>query len=328
MAVEPWRGLLAQPTGATVAPWIGGRRIETEECVLHVEGDLPPEVGWHEFELKPTRTTRGRGVSWRGPAEPRPEALGRVVRGYLVGDRLVPDSARAVAHDVAKAAAAYQQVHLIDDAGLDRFDRVKAGRLAADGPLVYAGRDMPLGAEEQVLASYLDRKASVNDVPGVPPALDAAFRMETWRRSEAERLRAEAERLRREEDERLVREERLREMTKKLGDAVGRRQMAALDFGEAARAALAVGGAAYLDHRRVGRGEMAVRYRLLGRRFECTCDERTLRIVEAGICLQGHGDDDDDEGIRGDTLFTLESLPGVVQQADREGKLVVFRHVA
>jgi hypothetical protein len=98
--------------------------------------------------------------------------------------------------------------------------------------------------------------------------------------------------------------------------------MALEDFGEAARAALAVGGATYLDHRPAYRGEMAVRFRFIGRRFECTCDQRTLRIIDSGICLQDH-----DTGDRGDHLLTLESLPGTIMQADREGKLVVFRHV-
>ena len=59
-----------------------------------------------------------------------------------------------------------------------------------------------------------------------------------------------------------------------------------------------------------------------GRRFECTCDARTLRIVDAGICLVDHR-----SGQKGDQYFTLESLPGVIQQAEREGKLVVFRRV-
>ena len=28
---------------------------------------------------------------------------------------------------------------------------------------------------------------------------------------------------------------------------------------------------------------MAVRFRFIGRRFECTCDQRTLRIIDSGI---------------------------------------------
>ena len=47
----------------------------------------------------------------------------------------------------------------------------------------------------------------------------------------------------------------------------------------------------------------------------------TLRIVDAGICLEDHA-----TGEKGDTYFTLESPPGVVRQAIREGQLVVWRH--
>jgi hypothetical protein len=99
--------------------------------------------------------------------------------------------------------------------------------------------------------------------------------------------------------------------------------MAKLDFGAAAKAALAVGGAELLDWRdsRVA-GEAVVQFRYLGRRFECVAQKATLRIVDSGICLVDHH-----TGFRGDTLLTLESLPGTIAQATREHKLVVFRHV-
>jgi hypothetical protein len=182
---------------------------------------------------------------------------------------------------------------------------------------------MPLGPEEQVLEAFLDKRPSVDDVKGVPPALDAAFRMETWQRLEVERRRAELERRRREEEERRLAEQRRQELLERLGDGVVRRRMARHDFEAAARAALAVGGAEYLDHRRSVRpDEMVVRFRLDHARFECTCEETTLRIIDAGICLVDSATDE-----RGDTYFTLESLPGVIQQAIREGKLHVFRHV-
>ena len=87
--------------------------------------------------------------------------------------------------------------------------------------------------------------------------------------------------------------------------------------------ALAVGNAQYIDHRRAPRrGEMIVRYRLERQRFECVCDELTLRIADAGICLTSH-----ETGIKSDNWFTLESLPGVVRQAIRDDVLVVYRHV-
>jgi hypothetical protein len=242
------------------------------------------------------------------------------LRGYLVGDRLIADGAR-VDPNPATIVHYSERVYLLEE-GLDRFVRIKAARPFEDGPLVYVEQEMPLGPEDAVLDAYLDEKPSVADVPEVVPALDAAFRMESWQRSEARRIREEEERRRREEEERLAREQRRAELAERLGDAAGRRAMALEDFGEAARAALAVGGATYLDHRPAGQGEIAVRFRMLGRRFECTCDPHTLRIIDAGICLQDHA-----TGVRGDQRFTLESLPAVIQEADRDDVLVVFRHV-
>ncbi len=160
-------------------------------------------------------------------------------------------------------------------------------------------------------------------VSGVTPALDAAFRMESWRRGEIERARAEVARILAEEEAKLAEAERRQKLMETVGSAVGRRRMAVVDFGEAARAAFAVGGAEYLDHRPMGfRNEMAVTFRVNGRRFECICDSGTLQIVDAGICLQDHR-----TGRRDDKLLTLESLPSVIIEADREGKLVVFRNV-
>jgi hypothetical protein len=311
-----WRDLLQTGDERLVLPWLGGRSLRSRERAYTLEGALPAEHGWYTFR------PRGRKATVEGDAvDPRPELLDFRVRGYLVGDRIVADGVR-VDPDPAKIASGSERVWLIEP-GLDRFVRVTAGRMVEDGPLVYEGLDMPLGPEEAVLQAFLDRRPSVDDVPGVPPALDAAFRMETWQRLEAERRRAEIDRRLREEEERRQREERRRDLVEKLGDGAGRRAMAQVDFEEAARAALAIGGAVLLDHRRAPRrGEMVVRFRFDHQAFECTCEERTLRIIDAGICLVDHETEE-----RGDTYFTLESLPGVIAEAIREGKLVVFRHV-
>jgi hypothetical protein len=256
-----------------------------------------------------------------------PGPLEGEVRGYLVGDRLVADDAR-VDPDPSGIARESETVWLLED-GLDMFVRVEAGRPCEGGPLVFAGVEMPLGPESEVLRAYEDRLESVGAVKGVTPALEAAFRMECWRRSETERRRAEVEAARARQEARDREEQRLAELTGTLGTGKSRREMAALDFAAAATAALAVGGAEYLSHRPSSeRNEMVVRFRLLGRRFECTCDPRTLQIVEAGICLTAHEDDPDFEGgTKGDGLLTLESLPRVIAEAESLGVLVVFRHL-
>jgi hypothetical protein len=309
-----WRDLLQTPGETLVSPWVGGRSLRTYERTWNITGRLPKEFSWVTFELT------GRKARCGESTEAPFGVLKDVVRGYLVGDRLVPEGT-PVPPTIKGIIENFEQVHLIEP-GLGRFVRVSAGRFCEGGPLIYEGQDMPLGPEEEVQAAFLDQAKNVDKIAGVVPALDAAFRIEAWRRKEAVKARLEAERKRREEEERLAREERRRQLQEQLGDGAGRREMAQLDFEEAARAALAVGGATLLDHRQAyNRGEMIVQFRLNRRRFECTCD-RNLRIIDSGICLIDHA-----TGRKDDNLLTLESLPGVIQEAMDIGRLVVFRHL-
>lgn len=311
-----WKDLLQKDDETVVLPWLGGRSLRSGPRSWTVEGRLPPEQGWHKFKVT------GRKASWSSVSdEASVDILRNVLQGYLVGNRIVRDDVRV--DPDPKTIAKFSETVALLEPGLDRFIRVSAGRVSEDGPLVYIRQEMPLGPEEEVLQAFLDEARDVSSVKGVSPALDAAFRMESWQRAEAERRRQELERLRREEEEKRAREERRQQIINQLGDAEGRRAMAAIDFETAAKAALAVGGAQLLDVRNsVRRNEKIVRFRFLNRRFECVCDALTLQIIDAGICLTDH-----DSGEKGDTFFTLESLPAVIAQADREGVLVVFRHV-
>jgi hypothetical protein len=311
-----WRDLLQATDEKLTSPWLGGRSLRSGEREWGIEGKLPAEQGWYTFKLT------GRKARVGEPSDPNPNALKHIVKGYLVGDRIVPDDAR-VDLDPGKIVRYSEPVSLVE-LGLDRFVRVSAGRIFEDGPLIYQGPEMPLGPEDEVLKAFEDESASVDNIRGVPPALDAAFRMERWQRIEAARRRAELERQRREEEEKRQKEERRKQIAEKLGDGAGRREMAQVDFAEAAKAALAVGGAHYLDHRKArGRGEMVLKFRLQNRRFEAVCDEKTLRIIDSGICLIDHDDGDK----KYDNYLTLESLPAVILEAIRTHKLVVFRHV-
>ena len=304
-----WRDLLQADDERIVAPWVGGRFLQTFERTWRITGRLPAEMGWHQFKVQ------ARKVQWAAQAEAPTDALRDKQRGYLVGDRFVPEGAARVKTDIASLIQDYEQVFLIEP-GLDRFVRVTAGRFFEDGPLIYEGQEFPLGPEMDVLQSFLNQAPNLDGVQGVVPALDAAFRVESWRRAEAERIR-------REEEERRRQEERRRKLQEAYGDGALRREVAKEDFGEAARAALGVGGATYLDHRQgYRRNEMVVRFRVDHRQYECTCHPQTLRIIDSGICLTDH-----DTGEKGDTRFTLESLPGVIRQATGRNRLVVFRHL-
>jgi hypothetical protein len=306
-----WQDLLEDTSARLVAPWLGERRVHREGRTWRVIGRPPREYGWYEWE------TEGRTAKLVGPAEADPDYTSgpwdrRRERGYLVGDRAVLEGAGAGA-DVEKFLEHTIPVFLVEP-GLDRFAFVEIGFAAHFQPL-YKQELFPQGPEDEVRRAFVDRKESVNHIAGVNPALDLAFRFATRQRQLTEERRAELERIREEERKR---EEAMRNM----GTGLGRRTLAATDFDSAARAALAVGGAELLDVRQGrSRNEMVVQYRFGNRRLECVADRATLRIIDSGVCLT------DQAGEKGDTYFTLESLPAVIQQAIREDRLHVYRHV-
>ena len=303
-----WRDLIGDESSSLTAPWLGGRSLRVGSRAWRLSGGLPPDPGWHRF------STAGRGATWVERAEPRPELLAAVQRGYLVGDRFVEERCPA-SREPRDILARSERLALVP-AEIGRFARVSAGRIAPGERLTFREEEMPLGPEDEVMAAFLDDRPTVDHIAGVPPALDAAFRLECWRRGEARRAR---ERRRIEEARSAFRAE----VEVLHGDGEARRRRAAHDFQGAAAAALGVGGANYLDHRSMPHpNEVAVQFRVDGERFECTCDCRTLRIIDAGICLVDELTDE-----RGDGYFTLESLPGVIRQARDEGVLVIFRHL-
>jgi hypothetical protein len=188
---------------------------------------------------------------------------------------------------------------------------------------VYVGEEFPTGADAEVLRAFEDRATAVNHIKGVIPPLDLAFRWVTHQRHLAEKRREELEAIRAEEEKKREQEEKLRLLMKDASTAVGRRALAEQDFAAAAREALKISGAVLLDARpSCNRGESVVQYRFLARRLECVVETRTLRVVDSGVCLTNEY-----TGAKGDAFFTLESLPGVVSEAMRVGKLVVYRHV-
>lgn len=313
-----WRDLLQTDNERIVLPWLGGRSLRSSTRTFSLLGPLPAEHGWYEFKVEGRRARYVQTDAIVAPIE----LFRFVYDGYLVGDRFATDQfVDRVVIAVEDAGRQLPKVHLISD-DIDRFARISVGKLYSDGPLLFRQMEMPLGPEFDVFTAYQDRAVSVNHVKGVTPGLDAAFRMETWQRAEAERRRAELERKRAEEEAKRAAEARRQALIEQLGDGAGRREMAKVDFAEAARAALAVGGAELLDWKASRHvREFTVRYRLDGQRFECVCDVN-LHIVDAGICLVNHA-----TGEKGDTKFTLESLPAVVREADQTGRLVRFRHV-
>jgi len=309
-----WRDLLATHEESAALPWTGGQSLHSESRTFKLK-KRPREFGWYRFKIEGNTAIEPKST------DPIPELLKNSVAGYLVGDRLVPDDTR-IDPDPGKIINHSEKVYFLPEE-LDRFSRVRAGRVYPEGPLIFLAQEFPLGPEDDVMNAFLDNLSDVSDIPEVVPALDAAFRMEIYQREQAELRRQEIIRRRAEEEARKAQEKRREELLERLGDGAGRREMALENFQEAAKAALTVGGAQYLDHRKHGRGkgEWLVKYRVDGERLACVCNTN-LQIIDAGVCLVDHNTNE-----KGDTYLTLESLPAVIRQAIREGKLVVWRHV-
>jgi hypothetical protein len=307
-----WEDLLDSGS-ERVLPWFGFKRIHDARRSWVLFGPRPPEHGWYRFS-----TSGGRQAELASrelqPADPEWAGGQTRLLGYLVGDRFIPDSAR-VDPDPGKLVEQTMPVYCVE-LGLERFARAMVVHDREDN-LVYLNQEFPQGPEQEVLDAYLDRAESVNNIVGVTPALDLAFRWLSHQRQVQEERRRELQRLREEEERKRAEEERLQELMRQAGSAAGRRAMAPHDFESAAREALRSAGAELLDVRPGrSRGEMVVQYRFQNRRFECVAERDTLRIVDAGVCLAGN-----------DTLFTLESLPGVIAEATQRRVLHVFRHV-
>lgn len=308
-----WADLIGNSETITV-PWTGGRTVVRGDRTFRLRGRTPPEFGWHQFSIDGSRNTR-----WTGAGETDfTYGEGRkVVTGYLVGDRIILDGTGANVA-VEEIFDQTERVFLVPQ-GQDRFARASCA-VAEDGRLIYLQPAFPKGPEWQVMAVFQDQGEDISQIPDVTPALDLAFRFESWMRAEAiERRRIEEER-RLEELAEAERQRQLAELRRQIGTAQGRRELAKVDFPAAARAALAFSGAEYLDSR-VGRAEhqMVVQFRFQGRRFECVCHAETLRIIDSGICLTDHA-----TGERGDTRFTLETLPDVIEQSGQ--RLHRYRH--
>ena len=312
---EAWEGLLSSDN-EQVLPWTGSNYISDRDRSWKLVGNFPREYGWYRF-----KTSGGRTATLLGPADPDPDfGEGRtVIKGFLTGDRFIPDNAKVVPdpHQLVKQT---RKIYLVEP-GLDWFARATAVEISEGlGHLVYLQQEFPEGPDLEAVEAFQDRLTNLNHIKGVTPALDLAFHWLSYWRSEQERMEQERARILEEERQRRAAEDKLREAMKDAGTGAGRRALARVDFNAAARAALAVSGAEFLDARPApDPGEMIVRYRFRHERLACVVERYSLRIMDAGVCL-GHGER------KGDKKFTLESLPAVVGWAMDLNRLVIWRH--
>lgn len=319
-----WQSLLAKP-GSVILPWFGGRKVVRGARTWSIDR-MPPHNGWYEFEIDGSRSAILVGPAERDPSFELEHPL---VRGYLVGNRLVSDSTRVVMPE--RFVESTRRVFLADE-GLQLIERVVAAD--AGRGLVFIRTEFPLGPEQAVIEAFEDRKLDLSGIRDVPPALELVFRWMFWQRASSEaaaQRRAEEEarqaRIRAEEETRRAAEEarraRIEEASRQVGTGAGRRNLAVHDFRSAARAALSLSGSELLGTRDIDSTRVEVRYRFRHERLACVVDRETLRVLDAGVCLT-----DERTGEKGDTYFTLESLPAVIGRImdDDESRLVVWRH--
>ena len=126
-----WKDLLQTGDEKVTLPWLGGGTLYSAAQRWSIEGRHPKEYGWFTFKIA------NRSARVEGPADAQPDLLQHSVRGYLVGDRIVADDVR-VDPDPKSIVNFSETVFLLDE-GIDRFARVRAGRINKEGPLVYQG---------------------------------------------------------------------------------------------------------------------------------------------------------------------------------------------
>jgi len=315
-----WQDLLQDPDEQISLPWVGERSLILGDRSWEVQGRIREE-GWYAFRLNGRKAYPLSLLS-----DPPTEMLKFEVTGYLAGNRLIPDGLIS-STDGLSILSKTETIHLLP-IELNKFDRVTAGRTWEKGKLIFKTINFPLGPEEELKEAFTTDK-TINQIKGVTPSLELAFLFEGWIRQQEVQRRAAIERFLQEEQEKKDREERRKALSEKIGDGAKRRELAKVDFEQAAKAALAVGNAELIGTQRSSnRDEMIVNYKVGERRFQCVCHSETLRIIDAGICLTAEYDSDDfDYGTRGDSFFTLESLPSVIREAIQEGRLVVYRRI-
>lgn len=308
-----WESLLSEDNETITVPWTGGRKVYSNGRTFKIQGDLPNEFGWYSFNV-----ISPRKVSLSEKAEPPMcwEEDYKTKVGYLIGDRFISDDSNYQV-EPGNIFRYGERVFLIDPNMLP-FSRVMIASFE-NKQNIFVRVEFPLGPEPFVLQALEDNRESLKHIPNVIPSLDLSFRHEVHRKKEAEKRRLEIEKARLEEDRRRQEEARRAALLSRIGTGDGRRALAAVDFAGACRACLGPSGAEYLSHRHMDRNETAVRYRFRGHRLECVVNTQTLRIIDSGICLSAGG-------VRGDTRFTLESLPGVVNEAVDRGVLHIYRY--
>lgn len=304
-----------------ILPFLGGPTVAAKGRVLRLE--TSPERGWWRFSVK------GRNATPVVRSDEDLDALEAIpqTRGHLLsGARVVTQDGRV------------ETVHFPPEDEPPLFSPCSARRWHS-GQLIFSALDFEDDAEESARQALEDER-SLSGIKAVPASLRAAFAYALTERASAE-LSIPVSPL--EVRHAIValaeggpptaraalRQLDLRRRARLLNAAnAGRDMLAAAERvsrvlngwnerTERVYAALDSAGAQLLRSRALAGGQLEVVYRFMGSRFLAVIEERSLRVVDAGVCLDG-----------ADRLVTLESLPGVIREAVDTGQLVVTRRVS
>jgi hypothetical protein len=302
-----YRTFLGAASEPIVLPYFGGTRVEAADRRLRVAA--PVEPGWWRFRVE------GRRATALEPAEPADLADCPAVRGHHACGWLF-----ASGRDVHRIALPPAE----EPAPLARI----TGRVWHSGDLLLDSIDFEDEAEESARRA-LEEGGGISEVRGVTPSLRAAFGFATaaavgreldipispreaggrvqelaggGRQAARALLQALLEERRRSDAELRAREIRAR-VRERRGDPA-----------EIADTALEAAGARMLNCRRMGGGNLEVRFQLDGERFVSVVNGHTLQVLDAGICLAG-----------ADRELTLDSLPSVIREAIDTDRLNITR---
>jgi hypothetical protein len=295
-----------------VLPYLGGTSVDTRTRRLRVKGE--PSPGWWSFEVE------GRHAHAIEAAEPEAMDDLPAVRGHLVGRWLFASG---------REAARLQLMPSEEPAMLSPA----IGRRWSSQALLFESLDFEQDAEEQA-REQLERDGHVAELKSLPASLRAAFGYAVIARVSRHlqipasphevlgQLRHVAERGRPAAVgalENLAEQRRLERIRQ--ASWHGRPQHAAPppdpehDLDRRLEAALRHANAELASHRRLDAEQSEVAFRFMDERFIAVVDSRSLRVLDAGICLSG-----------ADRELTLDSLPSAIREAIDTDQLYITRH--
>lgn len=298
-----------------VLPYFGGTGVQDVGRRLTVMEVMAP--GWYLTRIE------GRAATLLGPADPPDLSASPCVRGHFALGWLF------------RGGREIDRIELLPEEELAPLTPLVTRRWHS-GELLFESSDFEGEAEEEARRALEDRR-SLAQLSGVAASLRAAFGFALSAHVAAERqlrisprevmgsvlsiaasgVPAVTALLDRIAEARELERVRLEAWQRSEGLFVPHAappEPAPQGTSERVARALERAEASLLSQRSLGIGQLEVAYRFMGQRFISVVDERTLRVIDAGICLSGHDGD-----------LTLESLPGVIREGYETDQLNITR---